>query len=94
MKPTQAEVHQGLTGARKVFRMRKLEDARNNSKAARLTSMETSRIYYDDAAYRAIRAKLGEAIRSQYELALPERLFVLLKELERHRDGKTDGDGG
>jgi hypothetical protein len=76
--------------------MRNLEDTRNNSKAARLTSMETGRIYYDDAAYRAIRAKLGEAIRSQYELArpLPERLFVLLKELERRRDGKADGDGG
>jgi hypothetical protein len=51
--------------------MRNLEDTRNNSKAARLTSMETGRIYYDDAAYRAIRAKLGEAIRSQYELARP-----------------------
>jgi hypothetical protein len=57
--------------------------------------MEPSRVYYDDAAYRAIRTKLGEAIRSQYELArpLPERLFLLLKELERHGDGKADGDG-
>ena len=57
--------------------------------------MELRRAYYDDAAYRAIRAKLGEAIRSQYELArpLPERLFLLLKELERCGDGKTDGDG-
>jgi hypothetical protein len=57
--------------------------------------MEPSRAYYDDAAYRAIRAKLGEAIRSQYELArpLPERLFSLLKELERRGGGKADGDG-
>jgi hypothetical protein len=57
--------------------------------------MEPSRAYYDDAAYRAIRAKLGEAIRSQYELArpLPERLFLLLKELERRGGGKADGDG-
>jgi hypothetical protein len=57
--------------------------------------MEPSRVYYDNAAYRAIRAKLGEAIRSQYELAkpLPERLFLLLKELERPGHGKADGDG-
>jgi hypothetical protein len=56
--------------------------------------MEPRRVYYDDAARRAIRAKLGEGIRSQYELArpLPERLFVLLKDLERHDDGKADGD--
>jgi len=56
--------------------------------------MEPSRVYYDDAAHRAIRAKLGEGIKSQYELArpLPERLLLLLKELERHGDGKAGGD--
>ena len=34
---------------------------------------------------RAVQAKLGEAIRSSYELArpLPDRLYALAKELER-----------
>jgi hypothetical protein len=35
-----------------------------------------------------MQAKLGEAIRSQYELArpLPDRLYMLVKELERRAD--------
>ena len=54
--------------------------------------MERRRIASDDAAYDAVQAKLGEAIRSQFELArpLPDRLYMLVKELERRADERKD----
>ena len=54
--------------------------------------MERRRIASDDAAYDAMRAKLGEAIRCQYDLArpLPDRLYLLVRELERRADELKD----
>jgi hypothetical protein len=43
---------------------------------------------YPNAKHPHVRNKLGEAIRSQYELAgpLPDRLYRLVKEFERRFD--------
>ena len=43
---------------------------------------------YPDAKHPHVRNKLGEAIKSQYELAgpLPDRLYRLVKEFERRFD--------
>ena len=43
---------------------------------------------YPNAKHPHVRNKLGQAIRSQYELAgpLPDRLYLLVKEFERRFD--------
>ena len=50
--------------------------------------MERTRSAAEEAVLRTVRAKLGEAIRSQYELAqpLPDRLYALVAELRRRGD--------
>jgi hypothetical protein len=50
--------------------------------------VERTRSAAEEAVFRTVRAKLGEAIRSQYELAqpLPDRLFALVSELRRRGD--------
>jgi hypothetical protein len=47
--------------------------------------MEHKRSTAEERIRRAIQAKLGEAVRSLYELAwpLPDRLYALVKELEQ-----------
>jgi hypothetical protein len=56
--------------------------------------MEHERSAAEERIRRAIQAKLGEAIRSLYELArpLPDRLYALVKELERHGATTTTSD--
>jgi hypothetical protein len=53
--------------------------------------VERTRSAAEEAVFRTVRAKLGEAIRSQYELAqpLPDRLDALVAELRR-RDDELD----
>jgi hypothetical protein len=50
--------------------------------------VERTRCAAEEAVFRTVRAKLGEAIRSQYELAqpLPDRLYDLMAELRRRDD--------
>ena len=50
--------------------------------------MERRRSAAEEAVFRAVRGKLGEAIRSQYELSqpLPDRLYVLVTELHRRSE--------
>jgi hypothetical protein len=56
------------------------------------TTMKHKRSRAEDAANRAIQAKLGEAFRSLYDLArpLPDRLYVLGKELEQRGSVTSD----
>jgi hypothetical protein len=55
-------------------------------------ALERTRRALEAIASRAIRAKLGEGIRSRYNLAqsLPKRLHQLLKELRDRADHRTD----
>jgi hypothetical protein len=57
-------------------------------------ALERTRSALEATASRAVRAKLGEAIRSRHDLAqsLPERLHRLLKEL-RNRVDEPDRQG-
>jgi hypothetical protein len=67
------------------------------------TILERTRSALEATAFRAVRAKLGEGIRSRYDLAqpLPERLHQLVKELRGRADqserqgssGRTQQDG-
>jgi hypothetical protein len=56
--------------------------------------MEHKRSIAEERIRRAIQAKLGEAIRSLHELAwpLPDRLYTLVKELERRGAAATTCD--
>jgi hypothetical protein len=47
--------------------------------------------FKDSFYYRAIRTKIGAALRAQYDLTepLPDRLAELLGELEQREDGKA-----
>jgi hypothetical protein len=58
------------------------------------TTMERKRSLFEEQTHRAIQAKLGEAIRSLYELArpLPDRLYALVRELEQRGSGAITSD--